>query len=181
MKTLLSLAAAGLLLSGCIGAGTNTGFDFQSDTQIPAMTGVDLFGEDRSIPGTFDGKLNIVTVAFEQEHQLDVNTWIPIADELMETHENLRFYEIPVIFKANALFRTWVNNGMRSGIPSDKARERTITVYTDREALSEKMQFQMDRIYTFIVDGGGQILWRAEGPVTKEAETELRNFITNNL
>ena len=80
----------------------------------------------------------------------------------------------------NAMMRGWVNNGMRSGIPSEKARERTITVYTEREKFLGMMNMQTDNIYTLLVNQDGEILWRAEGDATDEKIRDLKTAIQRN-
>lgn len=177
MKKLTTILACTLMLAGCIGAGVNSDLDKNGKNFFPTVTGIDLFGQDRVLPETFEGQLNMVAVAFKQEQQEQVNTWIAVAEKLMKENDNLRFYEVPVIFKANPLFRTWVNNGMRSGIPSDTARERTITIYTDREEFSDLLDMDMNDIYLLITDNKGRILWREKGSTDERKIEKLSNFI----
>ena len=160
----LSLIGVALMgLSGCIGAGSVTALEQPAPGYMPRMSGIDLLGEDRRIPESLQGDLNIVTFAFEREQQEQVNTWINMLDNLLQENPDIRYYEIPLIYEMSALGRSWVNNGMRSGIPSEKARERTITVYTDREKFFEMMNMSKDYIYTLLVDDAGKIYWRAQG------------------
>ncbi len=152
-------------LSGCIGSGkiSEVQRSQKGHNMFPEMTGIDLLGEERSIPDTFTGKYNLVNLAFEQEQQELVNEWIEVAEEIMQEHDDLRYYEIPVIYEVSAAYRMFINNGMRGGIPSPQARERTITVYTDREKLFTMMDMKQSSIYTFLLDDQGKILWRGEG------------------
>ncbi len=173
IKRILCLTGAILTMTGCIGAGKLSEVKPQGQGLFPKLEGIDLQGKTRRLPDSFAGKLNIVTVAFEQEQQEDVNTWISLADEIIKDNKTVRFYEIPLIYKLNAPYRMWVNNGMRSGIPDEAARERTITVYTDREAFTKLMNMQTQNIYTLLLDDQGKILWRAQGTLTKPLETEL--------
>lgn len=177
------------MLFGCIGAGSVStikenqagGGSGATETVImPFVTGIDLLGAERQIPNGengFEGQKNLVVFAFEREHQEDVNTWIAMADELMAQYYDLRFYEVPVIEELNAAYRLWVNNGMRSGIPGEKARERTITVYTDVEKFTRLMDMQTDRIYLFLMDQNGRTLWRTEGPAQPEDVQDLKRFL----
>jgi hypothetical protein len=180
MKLLLSIAAA-LTLSACIGAGDNSPLQSQGDNRFPAMTGIDLMGEERPLPDSFKGDLNIVTLAFEREQQENVNTWIPHAEKMEEEYKNVRFYEVPLIYEMNMVMRSWVNNGMRSGIPDEEARERTITVYTDRNKFLNMMNMQTETIYTLLLDSDGTILWRAKGDATDEKLQELRKTIQKTI
>lgn len=163
-----------ITLSACIGAGDLSGMTQRGENRFPTMEGIDLMGDERVIPDSFAGDLNIVAVAFEREQQADVNTWIAEMDALMGAYEDLRFYEIPVIYEVSAPYRFWINNGMRSGIPSDAARERTITVYTEREPFLETMDMSVDQITVLLLDDSGQIVWRADGALTDEALEGLK-------
>lgn len=176
-----ALMAMMLLLSACIGSGENTAVQSNGAQQFPDVAGIDLLGEERALPGSMQGTLNIVAVAFEREHQTPVNTWIPVAEDIMQSQDEVRFYEIPVIYEMNAAGRFWVNNGMRSGIPDDEARERTITVYTDRDKFTDLLAMQMDRIYLLLVDNDGAILWRTEGQATDETIQQLWHAINKAL
>lgn len=180
MKTLVMaafLASSALLLASCIGAGQLSDIQMKNDDTMPSMIGIDLHGNDRPVPESFEGDLNIVTFAFEREQQDNVNTWIPVADAIGDDDPSIRFYEIPLIYEINAMYRTWVNNGMRSGIPGDEARDRTITVYTDRDKFFDLMEMNNSTIYTLLIDPQGKILWRSEGDATDEKIASLKQAI----
>lgn len=167
----------GILLSGCIGAGKVSDVGDGSGEKFPPLTGIDLMGYERQIPDSFAGRYNLVAVAFEQEQQADVDTWIAVADTLKSVHPDLRFYEVPLIYEIGVTGRFWINNGMRSGIPSDEARERTITVYTDREDFFKKTGMQAGEISVLLLDDKGAVLWRHDGPATQEAATALKEVL----
>ena len=176
MKKFLLLGAV-FMVTACIGAGPISNIKPLGDNIFPQMEGIDLLGETRVVPTTFAGDLNIVAVAFEREQQKDVNTWIEVAEGMMEENPSLKFYELPVIYEVNGMYRTWINNGMRSGIPSEAARERTITVYTDREKFTSMMDMTTTEISVLLIDDKGKILWRHDGIATKQAVTSLENKI----
>ncbi len=141
---------------------------------FPHLTGIDLLGNERQIPQSFKGKLNIVAVAFQREQQEMVNTWIPIADKIIEERKDVRFYEVPLIYELGGLYRGWINNGMRMGIPDPVARERTITVYTKRDTFLKKMNMKTSTIYVLITDESGKILWRTSGEATADNVKKLK-------
>lgn len=173
MKQILMMIGVCVMLSGCIGAGDNSPLKAQSKGTFPQMTGIDLQGNEQSLPQAFRGKYNIVAIGFEREHQTPINTWMPAIDELTKD-ENITFYEVPVIYEMTAAGRFWVNNGMRSGIESEQARNHTITVYTDRDRFLSLMDMEMDANYTLLLDASGKILWRAKGRATDALIEELR-------
>jgi len=179
MKKFLLLGAV-FMVTACIGAGPISTIKPSGENTFPQMEGIDLLGETRNVPSTFAGNLNIVAVAFERDQQKDVNTWIDVAENIMKDHNDIKFYELPVIYEVNGMYRTWINNGMRSGIPSEEARERTITVYTDREKFTSMMDMSTDEISVLLLDGNGKMLWRRNGAATEQTISELKTAIKDN-
>ena len=158
------LAAAGL--TACIGAGPVSEVAPGAEGRVPAVVGTNLFGDEIAIPAAFAGRRNLIAMGYVREHQDDIDTWIAVADALAPQYPDFRFYEVPVIYEGSALFRWWLNNGMRMGIPDPKARERTITVYLDRDRFNAALDIEdMTDIRLVLLDGDGRILWRMTGPV----------------
>jgi hypothetical protein len=143
--------------------------------QFPSVTGSNLQRRKLDLPEGFEGELNLVLIAFQQWQQRQVDTWIPFAKQLEEAHSLLRYYELPTIQRLNALARTFINEGMRAGIPDPVARERTITLYVDKNAFKQALQLpREDDIYVLLLDRRGRVLWRAEGSFTQEKGESLR-------
>ena len=161
-----------------IGSGDISPIKDNGTSHFPGLVGIDLHGKEKIIPDSFSGNLNVIVVGFLREHQDPINTWIPEVEALMAETPGLAFYEVPLIYKINPAYRTWINNGMRMGIPDDAARSRTITVYTDREKFLQVTNMQPDRIYVLLLDKAGKILWRAEGPVTAKNLNSLKKTIS---
>ena len=137
--------------------------------QFPKVTGSNLQRKKLALPQDFQGELNLVMIAFQQWQQTQVDTWIPFARQLEETYSGVRYYELPTIQRLNALARTFVNEGMRAGIPNPVARERTITLYLDKDEFRQALQLpHEDNIYVLLLDRQGQVLWRVEGAFTPE-------------
>ena len=142
--------------------------------QFPSVTGSNLQRRKLDLPEGFEGELNLVLIAFQQWQQSQVDTWIPFAKQLEEAHPGLRYYELPTIQRLNALARTFINEGMRAGIPDPVARERTITLYVDKNAFKQALQLPgEDDIYVLLLDREGRVLWRAEGTFTQELGESL--------
>lgn len=165
--TIKPVAAAVLLigwLSGCVGAGSNSPVEPLSPDQFPKVDGLNLLGEEIALPAGFEGEANLVSMGFVHRHQEDINTWIAALPEIQEAAPDLRFYEVPVIYEGNALFRWWLNNGMRIGVVEEEARRRTVTVYTDRDRFRDAIDLtNIEEIHTLLLDGDGRVVWRAPG------------------
>ena len=119
-----------------------------SYAQFPTVTGSNLQRQKLTLPQDFQGDRNLVFIAFQQWQQSQDDTWIPFARQLEDTHSELRYYELPTIEHRNALARTFINEGLRAGIPDRVARERTITLYLDKVAFRQALQLPAeDDIY----------------------------------
>ena len=68
----------------------------------------------------------------------------------------------------NGLVRFFINNGMKGGIPDKQQRERTITLYIDKEPFKKALGIVSEStIYAFLIDKSGKVLWRQEGLFTE--------------
>jgi hypothetical protein len=142
--------------------------------QFPTVSGSNLQRNKLTLPQDFQGELNLVLIAFQQWQQTQVDTWIPFARQLEKHHPAVRYYELPTIQRLNTLARTFINEGMRAGIPDRLARERTITLYLDKEAFREALQLPgEDDIHVLLLDRQGWVLWRAEGAFTPDKGESL--------
>jgi hypothetical protein len=177
MRMSLLTTATLLMLTGCIGSGENTSISKASIGNFPKIEGIDLHGNTQNLPDNFAGTLNIVAIGFERHHQDAIDTWIPIADRFIAANNNVKFYEVPVIYKTNALWRGWINNGMRMGVTDDTARSRTITVYTDQDAFADIFALDKTKSALLLLDSKGTALWKHEGNATEAAERTLNDII----
>ena len=163
-----------------IGSGEISEIKENEKNFFPNLIGIDLEGKKREIPQSFEGALNIIAIGFEREHQEPINTWIPEIEKIIKTNQNVKFYEVPLIYKLGNFSRRWVNNGMRFGITDSIARQRTITVYTDRDKFFNIMSMRGDRIYVLLLDKNGKILLKLEGISNNKKLSSLKKSINEN-
>ena len=106
---------------------------------------------------------------FLQPQQFIVNTWMPFANELEAIFPELAYYELPTIDTLPTLSRTFINEGMRAGIPNAKARERTITLYIDTATFMRAIGIPTKNdVHILLVDRQGGILWRTTGSFDRQ-------------
>ena len=149
---------------------------------FPEITSENLAHETFHLPGDFEGNLNLCLIAFQRWHQPLINSWIPLARQLEETHPRFRYYEFPVIRRLNPLFRSFIDQGMRTGIPEPVARHKTITLYTDKAAFKRALDIDdEEEIHLRLVDREGAVHWSAVGAVTKEAADALTEAVERLL
>ena len=176
MKKICLILAIMSLTSCMIGSGENSSIE-ANNNKFPLMSGINLDGIKHDLPKDFAGELNLVSIGFEREHQEAINTWIAVADEITKNNSKIKFYEVPLIYELGGFSRAWVNNGMRLGIQDKIARERTITVYTNRDKFFEIMDMKGDKIYTLLLDKDGKILWRSEGLANQKNIESLQKIL----
>ena len=141
---------------------------------FPEVSGENLLKQKIVIPSQLRGKLNIVIVAFQQWHQNIVDTWVPFLQSMIEWFPEIEFYELPTIRKMNVLYRSFINSGMRAGIPSKETRGRTITLYIDKTKFKEDLQIPNERdIHIYLIDRRGQIYWKSQGSFDDEKGESL--------
>ena len=92
------------------------------------------------------------------------------------------YYELPTIYKLPTLSRTFINEGMRAGIPDQTARERTVTLYLDKEMFKDALEIKSEEVITlFLVNRKGDLLWRTEGVFTEDKLQDLLNAVDRFL
>ena len=142
--------------------------------QFPTVSGFNLNRQEFEFPRDFGRDLNLLFVPFLQPQQFVINTWIPFADELEAVLPELAYYELPTIDTLPALSRTFINEGMRAGIPNAKARERTITLYIDTARFMRAIEIPTKNdVHILLVDRRGGILWRTTGSFDESKGGEL--------
>ncbi len=151
-------------------------------SRFPTVSGFNLNRQELEFPRDLGGELNLLFVPFLQHQQTIVNTWIPLADQLESSFPEFAYYELPTINELPALSRTFINEGMRAGIPNAKARERTITLYIDLTRFMRSLSIPTrDEVHVLLVDRQGSILWRTTGSFDETKGGALAEAIASNL
>jgi len=149
---------------------------------FPEVEGSNLEKREFRLPADFEGEANLVFIAFRRPQQAEVETWLPFAKELVESHRGLRFYQLPTISIRGGMARYFINEGMRRGIPEQKAREVTITLYLEKEPFLQALDIpDEDSIHILLVGKEGRIHWRAEGSMTESSAAGLERAVARRL
>ena len=150
----------------------------EDDLHFPEVSGYNLDRKEFEFPRDFAGKHNLVIIAFQQNHQTLVNTWLPYAQQLEEKMPGFLYYELPTIKEMSAVSRTFINEGMRAGIPDRTARERTITLYLNKEDFKSTLNIPNENdIYLLLVEKDGSIVWRTKGTYSQEKADKLYELL----
>ncbi|NWK55105.1 hypothetical protein HW115_05755 [Verrucomicrobiaceae bacterium N1E253] len=145
-----------------------------------------LAKQKRNIPNELDGDYKLMIVAFQRWHQELVDTWFPAGDLLeqqyKQTGKTFRYYEIPTIYPMGPIRRSMLNSGMRRGVKTKAARERTYTIYIDKWPFRKSLHIPNEKdIHLFLVDKQGKVVWRCQGKHSKENESSLRQFLKKQM
>ena len=147
---------------------------------FPTVSGSNLQRAKLTLPQDFAGKYNLLFIAFQQWHQDEVNTWIPLAESCEVRFPGLVYYELPTIRSLNAFSKFFINEGMRAGIPNAKSRERTITLYLEKDDFRTALDLQdEEHIFALLIDHQGNEFWRARGPHSQSSEAGLLEALTH--
>lgn len=142
--------------------------------RLPTVSGSNLERETLTFPADFAGELNLVFIAFQQWHQMEVDTWVPLAESLHQDHPRLAYYEFPTIQSMNRLSRMFINEGMRAGIRHQPTRRRTITLYIEKAPFRQALQIPDEKhISVMLFDRQGEVIWRETGAFTPEKGAAL--------
>jgi hypothetical protein len=145
---------------------------------FPSVKASNLEKRDFNLPADFEGERNLLLVAFEREQQKDVDTWLREMKRFEEIDPGFHYYELPTIQRPNAFMRWFIDTGMRHGIPDRKARERTITLYLEKKPFLDSLLITDEKkVYAFLVDRQGKVLWRSEGVFDETKGASLRSAL----
>lgn len=151
------------------------------EPHFPLVSGFNLNRVEFQFPRDFEGDLNLVIIPFQQVQQNTVNTWLPALQTIEEEVPGFIYYELPTIYEMPVLSRTFINEGMRAGIPDETARARTITLYLDKTTFKSALNITTENdISLFLVDRAGTILWRGSGAYSPEKADEIITVIEAN-
>ena len=145
-----------------------------AEVMFPDLEADDLNGRTLSLPKDLPGKPTIVLIAFKRKQQSSVDEWVDRLDLLPEGGP--AWIEMPVVGRGAAIFRSFVDKGMRAGITSEVMRGRTITIYSSRRAFNNALGIRsMKDIYVALVDPNGTVHILIQGDVSEEKMKKLRS------
>jgi hypothetical protein len=85
---------------------------------FPTVSGSNLLRQKITLPQDFQGKFNLVFIPFEQWHQTEVNSWMPLASELEQKFESLVYYELPTIQSRGSFSKIFINEACELAFPT---------------------------------------------------------------
>jgi hypothetical protein len=127
---------------------------------FPALDVVPLSGARRRLPDDLDGP-TVVILAFHRWQQGEVDAWI---EELTEAGCPHPMLEVPTIGTRYRWARSFIDGGMRSGIPDETVRRRTMTSYTDVRRVVHVLGYAgTEHVIVALVEPSGTVLAQVQG------------------
>lgn len=146
--------------------------------QLPTVKGSNLLRQKMIFPKDFAGEVNLVFIAFLRWHQDLIDEWVPFVEELAQNHSELQYYEFPTLPRRGPIYRTFLNEGMRAGIPNEATRARTITLYLDKSAFRKALDIENEQnMWVYLFSKSGRVLWRTAGRFSPEKGSALNNAL----
>ena len=145
------------------------GLDTRMGGVFPVISGKNLNKQDITIPDDFSDKNLIIIVAFQRWQQGLVDEAINALETRSVNHSH-HIIEVPVIERFSWFRQMRLDAVMRAGITDRNIRQRTITVYLDKDDFREKLQIPNEEtIYWFLIGHSSKtILLRGSGIFTGE-------------
>lgn len=140
---------------------------------FPTFSSQDLNGKTHILPDDFPGDPTIVFIAYKRGQQADVDTWITGLG--LDPDIGPEFVELPVVGSLTKAIKSYVDQGMQSGITAISMRARTITLYENARNVNAPLGFEgRSDIRTLLVRPDGEVLWKTSGPATSDVVSELK-------
>jgi hypothetical protein len=147
--------------------------------RLPKVEASNLARKKMVFPDDFAGEINLVFIAFLRQHQDLIDEWVPFVEQLASEFPGLQYYEFPTLPRKGFFYRTFLNEGMRAGIPDPATRARTITLYLDKANFREALDIQHERsMWVYLFDKKGELLWRTEGRFSEDKGEVLRTRLS---
>ncbi len=147
--------------------------------RFPTVSGENLPGQTFNLPADFAGQSNLVIVPFDENQQVQAQTWLPYARELAQAHPTFSYYNVPVFPSMAAPLRAIVRGGMSVSISDSYLRALTITVFLDdRDAFLAALNIpDAETMQVFLLNASGDVVWRGTGAFTTAQGDSLRALL----
>jgi hypothetical protein len=172
MNTIL-LSALGLLLALTAPVHAQQASAIAVGKPFPRIAGKSLAGTDVVAPDDFKGKVTLISIAFVQSAQLQIDSWAKPTLAKYLGNASFGYLELPILSGSYALWgmgSNWIDSGMRSGI-DPKLHGSVVTLYTDVEPYHQMTGPDTNAAYLYLLDAKGIVIERWVGSA-KPAEVE---------
>ena len=135
---------------------------------FPTVQSKNLEGNRVIIPADAKGKVTLVAVAFLQQSQGQLDSWLNPFYEKFGKRDDFMFYEIPMIAGGYVFMKPIISSGMRGGLPQFK-HKHVVTFFGDVKQYSDTLNIDPGFGHAFLLDKEGTIRWQNKGYAEKDA------------
>ncbi len=147
--------------------------------EFPTIQAETLSQKKVVFPDIAEGRYAFILIAFKRQTQGEVDSWLDTFIEEFGGEEDITFYEIPMISGNWKWMSSWIDSGMRAGVP-DYKHDHVATYYGPLSRYFEYFDIKDSRtVYVFFLDKQGNIIWRKTGPASEKRFEELRKVVQN--
>lgn len=160
---------------GVLPGGTGNGFATELGTPKELRPAVELLcggGQVRNVDIVKMGDIYFIQRLYvgiepeEQTSRADKDRYGTFAYAINAYH---RAHDSPI-------YRTFLNEGMRAGIPNKATHARTITLYLDKSAFRKALDIDNEQnMWLYLFDRSGKVLWRTAGRFSPQKGTALKD------
>lgn len=172
MKLKLFILIIVVISTGCATTYTNRN---PLGEKFPIVSGQSLTEEDHELPSFFEGSKVILLLGYKQDSQFDIDRWLIGLDM---TKTETKVFELPTIQGLfPRMFSTFIDNGMRSGIPKE-LWGGVITIYADGSTIQEFTGNENpNNSRVMVLDKEGTIIYFYDRGFSVSALNKLREFV----
>jgi hypothetical protein len=124
---------------------------------LPPISAADLNKKKIVWPRDLTAERTLLIIAFDRAQQAQVDGWV--AGLRLKSPGAPAWYEVPLINNPGGLIRSFIDGGMRRGIPSVQDRAHVVTLYGDKKALMKTMGLTNEKtVHALVVDRAGRII-----------------------
>ena len=144
---------------------------------IPTVHTAALNGEPVDLPASLKGRSAVLVVGFSQGSRGDVTAWGKrLADDFQDS-ATVRYYELSMLGSVPKFLRGYVLRRIAADVP-DRAKPHFLAIDEQEAEWRSVTGFHKPAdAYVLVVDGGGQVCWRVEGPATDAMYQQVKEHL----
>ncbi len=148
-----------------------------SPETLPVLHGRSFTNVQVALPADLRGKIGILLIGFSQKSSVQTKPW---NEKLLRDFGNdphFAYYESAVLADVPSLFRDHVVSSIRDKMPMAE-RAHFVPILQDASKWKSVAGYSApDDAYVLLVDGGGEIQWRAHGAPTGELYNAMKEHL----
>lgn len=185
MRRLFSIliVTSSIFMLGCVPASTNNilssvGSENLAAAEMPKVMLSDLEGRDYTFPEDFASDYVAITFGFAHEQKEQTEAWTQALLEMTKTEPKLSVFKVPVIDNSSMALRAVIRNGMRSKISEPSERQRTLTLFTEKDKFANLLGLERTTSAALVLfDSKGRVRWTTSEAPSQQHLAKIREIL----